>query len=327
MTGMSPSRRSGHVPVLLDEILAALTPRAGALYVDATFGAGGYARAILDAAPCTVLAIDRDPDAVRRAEALAAQSGGRLNVLEGCFGDLERLLAANDIDRIDGGVVLDLGVSSQQLDTPERGFSFQADGPLDMRMGRDGPSAADLVNGAEPSELADILYRYGEERRSRRIAAAIVAARESVPFTRTAQLAEVIRSALPPRHGGSDPATKSFQALRIYVNDELGELRRVLAAAENLLVAGARLVVVSFHSLEDRLVKRFLARRARPAARPSRHSPAAARQSEVQAPSFALLHRRVVKPTAAEVAANPRARSARLRAAERTAAPAWREAA
>lgn len=327
MTGMSPSRRSGHVPVLLDEILTALAPRAGALYVDATFGAGGYSKAILDAAPCAVLAIDRDPDAVRRAEALAKRSGDRLRVVEGCFGDLDHLLAANDIEGIDGGVVLDLGVSSQQLDTPERGFSFQADGPLDMRMGHDGPSAADLVNGAEQSELADILYRYGEERRSRRVAAAIVAARESAPLTRTAQLAEVVRSALPPQHGGSDPATKSFQALRISVNDELGELRRVLAAAERLLVAGARLVVVSFHSLEDRLVKRFLARRARPAAQPSRHSPAAADHSEAQAPSFALLHKRVVKPTAAEVATNPRARSARLRAAERTAAPAWRDAA
>ncbi len=327
MTGMSPSRRSGHVPVLLDEVLTALAPKAGALYVDATFGAGGYSEAILDAAPCAVLAIDRDPEAVYRAEALAERSGDRFNMVEGRFGDLEPLLAANDITRIDGGVVLDLGVSSQQLDTPDRGFSFQADGPLDMRMDRDGPTAADVVNGAEQGELADILYRYGEERRARRVAAAIVAARENAPLIRTAQLAEVVRGALPPHRGGSDPATKSFQALRIHVNDELGELRRVLSAAERLLAAGARLVVVSFHSLEDRLVKRFLTRRARPAPQPSRHSPAAAEQKEAQAPSFALLHTRVVTPTAAEVAANPRARSARLRAAERTAAAAWRDAA
>ncbi len=327
MTGMSPSRRSGHVPVLLDEAIGALAPREGALYVDATFGAGGYSKAILDAAPSMVLAIDRDPEAVCRAKALAAESGERLRVIEGCFGDLNSLLQSHDVARIDGGVVLDLGVSSPQLDTPERGFSFQADGPLDMRMGYNGPSAADVVNSAEESELTDILYRYGEERQARRVAAAIVAARETALLTRTTQLAEIIHRALPPQHGGPDPATRSFQALRIHVNDELGELRRVLTAAEKLLTAGARLVVVSFHSLEDRLVKHFLARRARPATRPSRHSPAAAEQTAAPPPSFALLHKRVVKPSASEVSANPRARSARLRAVERTAEPAWEDAA
>ena len=328
MTGTPSSPRPGHVPVLLNEVLAALAPRRGALYVDATFGAGGYARAVLDTAPCTVVAIDRDPEAVARAHALAAEVGDRLRVIEGRFGDLEGDLAERGIRRIDGGVMLDLGLSSPQLATAERGFSFRLDGPLDMRMGRQGTTAADVVNAAEVGELADILYRFGEERASRRVAAAIVAARQRAPLKRTGELAEVVRSALPPRRDGIDPATRSFQALRIYVNDELGELDRVLVAAERLLAAGARLVVVSFHSLEDRLVKRFLAPRARPTPRPSRHSPAAAAAlGATPAPSFTLVHKRALRPSRGEIAANPRARSARLRAAERTAAPVWREAA
>jgi 16S rRNA (cytosine1402-N4)-methyltransferase len=311
---------------LLDEVVAALAPREGALYVDATFGGGGTTRALLEAARCTVTAIDRDPDAVVRARALA-RFGDRLEVIEGRFGDLERLLGGHGAAAVDGGVVFDLGVSSPQLDEPGRGFSFAADGPLDMRMERTGTTAADVVNGAGEAELADILYRYGGERGARRVAAAIVAARARAPVTRTAELAAIVRAAVPRARRGIDPATRSFQALRIYVNDELGELGRGLAAAERVLAAGARLVVVSFHSLEDRLVKRFLAARARPARRPSRHLPAAtAGDPRTPAPSFRLLARRAVRPSRAEVAANPRARSARLRAAERTAAAPWKAA-
>ena len=329
MTGTSSSLRSGHVPVLLDEVLAALAPRAGALYVDATFGGGGYSAALLEAAPCAVLAIDRDPEAVARGRALAERFRDRFEIVEGRFGDLDRLIGARAARGVDGGIVFDLGVSSYQLAEPARGFSFQADGPLDMRMDASGPSAADVVNSADEAELADILRRYGEERRARRVAAAIVAARRRQPLTRTAELAEVVRAAVPRARDGIDPATRSFQALRIFVNDELGELERALGAAERLLVAGARLVVVSFHSLEDRIVKRFLGLRARPAPKSSRHSPEAGAGREVAAapPSFRLLHRRPVRPQAAETEANPRARSARLRAAERTAAPAWQEAA
>jgi 16S rRNA (cytosine1402-N4)-methyltransferase len=313
---------------LLDEVIAALAPREGALYVDATFGGGGTTRALLEAARCTVTAIDRDPDAVGRARALEARFGDRLEVIEGRFGELERLLGEHGVAEVDGGVVFDLGVSTPQLEEAGRGFSFAADGPLDMRMERTGPTAADVVNSAGEAELADILYRYGEERGARRVAAAIVAARSSRPLTRTAELAAIVRAALPRARRGIDPATRSFQALRIYVNDELGELGRGLSAAERVLAAGARLVVVSFHSLEDRLVKRFLAARARPAPRPSRHLPApAAGDATAPAPSFHLLGRRAVRPSRAEVAANPRARSARLRAAERTAAAPWREAA
>ena len=328
MTGTIPSLRPGHVPVLLDEVIAALAPREGALYVDATFGAGGTTRALLEAARCTVYAIDRDPDAAARAHALEARFGDRLEVIEGRFGELERLLGGHGVDAVDGGVVFDLGVSSPQLEDAGRGFSFAADGPLDMRMERTGPTAADVVNSAGEAELADILRRYGEERSARRIAAAIVTARSRRPLTRTAELAAIVRAELPRSRRGIDPATRSFQALRICVNDELGELGRGLAAAERVLAAGARLVVVSFHSLEDRLVKRFLAARARPAPRPSRHLPQlGSGDATAQAPSFRLLAKRAVRPSPAEVAANRRSRSARLRAAERTAAAPWLEAA
>lgn len=328
MTGTSSSLRSGHVPVLLDEVIDALAPRDGAVYADGTFGGGGYSQALLAAAQCTVWAIDRDPRAVARGQALVEQYGGRLHVVEGQFGEIDSLLGKYEVTALDGGLVLDVGFSSDQMDDPNRGFSFRDDGPLDMRMSASGPTAADLVNEASEQELADIIYRYGEERRARRVAAAIVAARAVRPLTRTGQLATVIRDALPRRRDGNDPATLSFQALRIHINDELGELERALAAAERLLTAGARLVVVSFESLNDRIVKRFMTARAKPAPRPSRHSPAADQAAEAPGkPSFRLTQRRPVRPSAEEIAANPRARSARLRAAERTDAPPMLEAA
>jgi 16S rRNA (cytosine1402-N4)-methyltransferase len=306
-----------HLPVLLDEVVAALAPRDGATYVDGTFGGGGYSTALLDAAQCRVVGIDRDPDAVARGAALAARYAGRLRLVEGRFGEMARLLGGEKV----AGVALDLGVSSPQLDDPGRGFSFRADGPLDMRMGRDGESAADLVNAASETQLADIIREYGEERFARRVARAIVARR---PFARTGELAETVRAAIPHRDpSGIDPATRTFQALRIAVNDELGELDRGLAAAEEALAPGGRLAVVSFHSLEDRRVKDFLKRRSGAAPKGSRHLPAAA----APAPSFRLLTRKPVEPSAAELRRNPRARSARLRAAERTGATAWREAA
>lgn len=312
-----------HVPVLLAEVLQALAPRDGALYVDGTFGLGGYTRALLEAARCTVCGIDRDPRAIAAGAALAAQHPGRLQLFNGRFGDMERLLTARGVTQVDG-VALDIGVSSPQIDEPARGFSFRHDGPLDMRMGDDGPTAADVVNTADEATLADIIERLGEERFARRIARAIVAARAQQPITRTLQLAEIVRGVVRRAPDGIDPATRTFQALRIYVNDEIGELRRGLAAAERLLVPGGRLAVVSFHSLEDREVKSFLRRRSGGEGGVSRHLPA---RTGGRAPSFTLLTRRAVRPSDAEIASNPRARSARLRAAERTAAPAWMEAA
>lgn len=309
-----------HRPVMAGDVVAALAPRDGGLYVDGTFGAGGYSRALLDAADCTVWAIDRDPHAVREGAALAARHPGRLTILEGRFGDLLLLLSARGITAVDG-VTFDLGVSSMQIDRPERGFSFRHDGPLDMRMGSHGPSAADVVNEIDEGELADILYRYGEERRSRRVAKAIAAARSNAPITRTLALAEIVRSVLPPAADGIHPATRTFQALRIYVNDELGELARGLAGAEALLREGGRLAVVSFHSLEDRIVKTFLRERSGRTPEVSRHAPQP--QAETRLPSFRLIGNRPQRPGASEVADNPRARSARLRTAERTAAPAW----
>ncbi|HJO71806.1 MAG: 16S rRNA (cytosine(1402)-N(4))-methyltransferase RsmH [Rhodospirillales bacterium] len=308
-----------HAPVMLREVLDILAPRDGGVYVDGTFGAGGYSKGLLEAASCTVWGIDRDPVAARGAD-LGRRYEGRLAVLCGCYGDMVRLLGDVDVDRVDG-VALDLGVSSMQLDDRARGFSFRADGPLDMRMGKDGMTAADVVNGLEEKELADIIYRYGEERVARRIARAIVDARSRTPMTRTAQLADLVRRVVPRSRDGLDPATRTFQALRIYVNDELGELQRGLSAAEVLLRPGGKLVVVSFHSLEDRMVKGFLRERGGAGPRPSRHQPLSGEAAST--PSFRLVKRRVAKPTAREVAANPRARSARLRTAERTAAPPW----
>ncbi len=311
-----------HTPVLLAEVVAALAPRAGAIIVDGTFGAGGYARALLDAAPCRVVGIDRDPDQVARSAALRAKYKDRLTVLQGRFGAMDRLLADQGVAQVDG-IALDLGVSSMQIDEADRGFSFRQAGPLDMRMEKAGPSAADAVNRLPEAELADIFWRLGEERHSRRVARAIVTARKDAPITTTTGLAEVVRSAVPRSKDAIDPATRTFQALRIHVNDELGELDRGLAAAERLLAAGGRLAVVSFHSLEDRAVKDFLRRRSSAVARPSRHLPPVAAG---RAPSFHLIGKKPVMPSAAEIAANPRARSARLRVAERTSSPAWEPA-
>ena len=306
-----------HVPVMLAEIVESLTPRAAGSYLDATFGGGGYAAAILEAAPCTLWAIDRDPDAIARGAALAAAHPGRLHLLHGSFGDMVALLAAHGVHRLDG-VVMDLGVSSFQIDDPARGFSFRADGPLDMRMDRAGPTAADLVATLPEADLADTLYQLGEERLSRRIARAIVQARAQAPVTTTGQLADIIRRVVPRDGSGIDPATRSFQALRIRVNDELGQIERALAQAAALLAPGGRLVVVSFQSGEDRLVKRFMADAAGRTPAPSRHDPRGFDfQGGHRSPSrFRLLHARARRPSEAETAINPRARSARLRAIE-----------
>jgi 16S rRNA (cytosine1402-N4)-methyltransferase len=306
-----------HLPVLLSEMLAALQVRAGGVYLDATFGAGGYGRAILQAGAGRLFAIDRDPAAVARGHELAAACS-RFAMLEGRFGDMAELLAAHGVGQLDG-VVLDLGVSSIQLDEADRGFSFAADGPLDMRMSGVGLSAAEVVNRADADTLADILRRYGEEPAARRIAKAIVERRQRSPITRTRELAELVAGVVGRKAGRIDPATRTFQALRIHVNDELGELERALQAAEELLVPGGRLVVVAFHSLEDRIVKRFLAERSGASPRPSRHLPLGAAPSE--AARWSLLAKRPVRPGPAEIALNPRARSARLRWAERAQPP------
>jgi 16S rRNA (cytosine1402-N4)-methyltransferase len=301
----------GHVPVMLAEVLAALSPAGGRSYIDGTFGGGGYTRAILQAADCRVLGIDRDPDAIARGQELVAAFAGRLTLVQGEFSRMEEL-AGTGAGSSDG-VVLDLGVSSFQFDEAARGFSFREDGPLDMRMSRSGISAADVVNGTDAQSLTRIIARYGEERNARRIARAIVAAR---PITGTAQLARIVCDAQGPAalRFAVHPATRTFQALRIHVNDELGELERGLDAALHILKASGRLVVVSFHSLEDRIVKRFLAQRSRHAPRASRHAP----ETRQAAPLFEVLPART--PTGAEVAANPRARSARLRAGVKLAA-------
>jgi 16S rRNA (cytosine1402-N4)-methyltransferase len=307
-----------HIPVLCDEVVGALAPRDGATYVDGTFGAGGYSAALLAGTRCRVLGIDRDPAAVRRGATLAARHPGRLTVIEGRFGDMERLIGDVAPGPI-AGVALDLGVSSMQLDEAERGFSFRLDGPLDMRMDRAGENAADLVDRLSEEELAELIRSLGEERYARRVARAIVGARREKPIRRTGELADIVRGAVPSREPGLDSATRTFQALRIAVNDELGELDRGLAGAERLLMPGGRLAVVAFHSLEDARVKSFLRQRSGNAA-VSRHMPPL---PGAPAPSFHLLHRRPVRPSTDEVSRNPRARSARLRVAERTAAPPW----
>jgi 16S rRNA (cytosine1402-N4)-methyltransferase len=317
--GLEPPKSAGHVPVLLDAVVDVMAPRDGAVYVDGTFGGGGYSEALLAAARCRVFGIDRDPDAVQRGRDIARRHAERLRILEGRFGDMERLLAPLNTDPI-AGITLDLGVSSTQLDSPERGFSFRFDGPLDMRMSGAGQTAADLVAALSEAELAELIRGFGEERFARRVARAIASARRNRPIRRTTELAEIVRAAIPKSEPGHDPATRTFQALRIAVNDELDELDRGLVAAERLLAPGGRLAVVSFHSLEDRRVKEFLRRRSGAAPGPSRHQPVRFRAT---APSFRMLARRAVKPSAAEVARNPRARAARLRAAERTAVPPW----
>lgn len=309
-----------HIPVMLTEVIEALAPRDGATYIDATFGAGGYTRAILEAADCIVLAIDRDPEAIAAGGALKDQFAPRLDLAHGAFGDMELLAGASGIAGADG-ITLDLGVSSMQLDNAARGFSFQADGPLDMRMSRSGPSAADVVNSFAERDLAQVISVLGEERRSRAIAKAIVMARNKHPIERTSVLADIVSRVLGRRaEEKKHPATRTFQALRLFVNGELDQLVQGLLAAERLLTNGGRLVVVTFHSLEDRIVKRFFASRSGHSARPSRHAPPLPGK-EVE-PSFRLLNRRPLVPGAQEVARNARARSARLRAGERTAAQA-----
>lgn len=310
---MAANSALSHNPVMLAEMLGALEPRNGARYLDATFGAGGYTRAILDAADCSVVAIDRDPDAIVRAGDLSTY-GDRFTIVCGCFGDMEQLLAQVGITRLDG-IVMDLGLSSPQIDNADRGFSFRSDGPLDMRMSMTGPSAADVVNTWPEAELARIIKEYGEERYARRVAKAIVTARTEEPIETTSALASIVRSAVPRSKDGIDPATRTFQALRIEVNDELGEIDRALEAAERLLSPDGRLVVVAFHSLEDRRVKAFLAKRSGRGGGGSRHLP----QIDPAPPTFTLLPGGLKKPTDTEIRLNARSRSARLRAAIRNA--------
>lgn len=301
-----------HIAVMSGEVVTLLAPRDGGTYLDATFGGGGHSARLLGAAHCRVFAIDRDPAAIARGAALVERYPGRLSLLEGRFGAMVELLGRVGIADLDG-VVMDFGLSSFQLEDGTRGFSFRLDGPLDMRMGRGGPTAADLVNALPLEELAEVLAEFGEERHARRIARAIVAARAKEPITTTLGLARVVRSALPPARGGIDPATRSFQALRIRVNDELAEIRAGLAQAASLLRPPGRLVAIAFHSLEDRLVKRFVAEASGRTPRPSRYAPLVPREPS----RFRLLTTHALRPSAAEVAANPRARSARLRAIER----------
>lgn len=318
MIGESGPAGMRHVPVLAREAVAALALKPGAIALDGTFGAGGYTRLMLDAASGVhIIAIDRDPSAIAAGQALVAESGGRLTLVEGRFSQLDELAAQAGMPALDA-VVLDIGVSSMQIDEAERGFSFRFDGPLDMRMGMAGESAADLVNEADEAVLADVIYHYGEERRARAVARAIVTARAEVPITTTRQLADIVSRVvhLPP--GSVHPATRTFQALRIAVNDELGEIARALHAAETALKPGGRLAVVTFHSLEDRIVKLFLANRSGRGAGGSRHLPAIAAQAQ----TFRLVGPQPLVPSDAECAANPRARSAKLRVGERTDVPA-----
>lgn len=308
-----------HVPVLLNEVVSALAPAAGEVHVDGTYGGGGYARAVLAAADCTLLAIDRDLDAIARAET-AAQDEPRLVPLLGRFSQLAGLAEEAGYPAVDG-VMLDLGVSSFQIDEAGRGFSFMREGPLDMRMGGSGPSAADVVNQLAEADISLILFRLGEEKAARRIARAIVRRRDAHPFATTLDLADVISEAVGGRKGArTHPATRSFQAIRMYVNDELGELARALEAAEQALKPGGRLVIVTFHSLEDRMVKQFFRARSGGQGAGSRHLPGRVSGPE---PSFEMITRKAIAPSEAETSENPRARSSRLRAARRTAAPAW----
>lgn len=305
-----------HIPVLGRQAIEMLVPRAGGIYVDATFGAGGYSRAILDVAGTRVVGIDRDRSAIAGGFDLVDRSDGRLTLVEERFSNLAEVCAAQGISAVDG-VVMDVGVSSMQLDQAERGFSFRLGGPLDMRMGQDGPTAADVIAKASEADLANIIYIFGEERHSRAVARAIVAARKEAPITTTRALADLVSKVVRSKPGEIHPATRTFQGLRIFVNQELDELHLALAAAERVLKPGGRLVVVSFHSLEDRIVKNFLSERGK-AGGGSRHLPEVAQAP----PSFVILTKRPVVADEEEVSANPRARSAKLRAAERTGAPA-----
>lgn len=307
-----------HAPVLRDEVVGALAVQDDDIIVDGTFGAGGYTRAII-AAGGKVVAIDRDPDAIEKGAALVAESGDRLTLIAGRFSDMETLVREAGHDAVDG-VTLDIGVSSMQLDEAHRGFSFQSDGPLDMRMEQSGMSAADWLNEAPEAEIANVIYEYGEEHRSRRIAKAIVNAR---PLSRTGELATIVRKAVGHKpHEKKDPATRTFQAIRIHLNRELDELNEGLRAAEAVLKPGGRLAIVTFHSLEDRIVKQFLKRRSGAHGSGSRHLPPMAKREPD--PTFASLSK-AIRPGADELARNPRARSATLRSAVRTEAPAWVE--
>ncbi|EFO31050.1 S-adenosyl-methyltransferase MraW [Roseibium sp. TrichSKD4] len=307
-----------HVPVLLDLVLEYLAPNPGEVIIDGTFGAGGYSRALLERG-ASVIGVDRDPDAIAGGQPLVEASDGRLTLVPGCFADLETHARSLGHDAVDG-VVLDLGVSSMQLDEAERGFSFLRDGPLDMRMEQEGPSAADVVNELSVRDLIRIIGVLGEEKRATTVAHAIDNARKEGPFTRTGELAALVEKVLgrSPKKAQIHPATRTFQALRIYVNGELHQAAQALGAAENILKPGGRLVVVSFHSLEDRIVKRFLADRSKTHAGGSRHMP----ETEVEPPTFELLTRKAIDGTDAEIAGNPRARSAKLRAGRRTTNPA-----
>ena len=314
MSGGNP-HGAPHIPVLLNEVVDGLAIQPGERHVDATFGAGGYTKAFLERG-AEVAAFDRDPTAIEGGQTLVAASNGKLTLIKAPFSSLDVELEARGLAPVDG-VTLDIGVSSMQLDQPERGFSFQGDGPLDMRMAGEGMTAAEFVNEADEAEIADVLFHYGEEPRSRRVAKAIVAAR---PLSRTGELANVVRKSLGYKpHDKKDPATRTFQAIRIHINRELDELAEALAAAERVLKPGGRLAVVTFHSLEDRMVKKFLRERSGSEPAGSRHRPAtmAARAASFETPAKA------VRPSEAEIAANPRARSATLRVARRSAAPAW----
>jgi 16S rRNA (cytosine1402-N4)-methyltransferase len=315
MMAAAAAANAPHIPVLLRPLLSAVAPVTGT-WIDGTFGAGGYARGLVEAGADKVIGIDRDPLAHEMASGWIGDFDGKIDLRLGTFSEMDEIAGA-PVD----GVVLDLGVSSMQLDLAERGFSFTREGPLDMRMSQEGPSAADLVNEAGEEELADILYHYGEERAARRIARQIVRTRATEPFKTTAQLAEVIEKCLPrPKPGQSHPATRSFQAIRIAVNDEFAQLAEGLEAAERALKPGGKLAVVTFHSLEDRVVKRFLQLAASTGGGGSRHAPAL----EAHDPRFTLTPKRAIGPDEDELKENPRARSARLRVATRTEAPAER---
>lgn len=312
MTLSSQSSQNFHFPVMLNEVLSSLCPHDEGVYVDGTFGVGGYSRAILQQASCTVYGIDRDPQAVKLGQALE-QKDSHFKMIHGRFSQMKELLETRGVKMVDG-IALDLGVSSPQLDQKERGFSFRFDGPLDMRMGQEGPTAADVVNQYSEAQLSDIIFNYGEERYARRIARAIVKTRAEEMINTTLRLADIVRSVVPKSRDGIDPATRTFQGLRIYVNRELEELSEGLEAAEALLAPGGRLVVVSFHSLEDRMVKDFFRKKSQAPKHVSRHLP--------MLPTFShstlkVLTAKPLQATAEEVSANPRSRSAKLRVAEK----------
>ncbi|MCK5384443.1 MAG: 16S rRNA (cytosine(1402)-N(4))-methyltransferase RsmH [Alphaproteobacteria bacterium] len=319
MQSASYAKASPHAPVMLTEVMEALDVNDGEIYVDGTFGAGGYSRAMLETADCHVYAIDRDPSAIKRADDMKQQYNERFTFMRGCFGDVTELLKVHGYAGRVNGFVLDIGVSSMQINEADRGFSFRQDGPLDMRMDTkdlETQTAADIVNTYTERDLADLIYKYGEERLSRRIAKAVVQRRKEKPFTRTHEFAECIRSVMPKKQGDKiDPATRTFQALRIAVNDELGELSRALEASENILAEGGRLVVVSFHSLEDGLVKAYLKQKSGRNPAVSRHLP---RIESIQESVYTLPNRnKAIKPSEKETMINPRARSARMRCALR----------